>query len=383
LNKEHTGNSEKILAYAPFFDEKTIKDITYEINVALKNGFLTDGPNIAEFEKQFAQYIGTKYAVAVNSGSSALEILLRYFKIEAREVIVPTITFVATPTVVVLAGGKPVFADITEDHLCITLESIKKRVTPKTAGVLVVHLGGLICPEMDEIREYCRAKSLFLIEDTAHAQGATIRGKKAGNLCDGAGFSLGPSKIITAGLGGMITTNDSDLAKTVCMMRDHGVNSERIMEIVGSNWSMSEVTAIIGKHQLKQTEYFIQKRNEIASYYNTALKNIPEAQVFKVPDNIRHAYCKYPIILSEPVQRDKVAAILRGQFGVETGNMYYPPCHMHPWFQKNVPTKKDDLPSAEKKLRQVLCLPMHVGLTQKDQTRVIDSLKAAIEQSIT
>jgi perosamine synthetase len=383
LNKQTGNPEEKILAYAPYFDEKTVKAVTDEISVALKSGLLTDGPNIAEFEKQFAQYIGTKYAVAVNSGSSALELLLRYFKIDAKEVIVPTITFVATPTVVVLAGGKPVFADITENHLCVTLESIKKRVTSKTAGVLVVHLGGLICPEMDEIREYCHEKSLFLIEDTAHAQGATISGKKAGDLCDGAGFSFGPSKIITAGLGGMITTNDAEIDRTACMMRDHGVNSERIMEIVGSNWSMSEVTAIIGKHQLKQTEYFIQKRNEIASYYNNALANIPEAQVFKVPENIRHAYCKYPIILSETVQRDKVAAILRGQFGVEAGNMYYPPCHLHPWFQKNVPTKKTDFPSAEKKLRQVLCLPMHVGLTQKDQTRVIDSLKAAIQQSIT
>jgi perosamine synthetase len=194
----------RIFSASPFFDEQSIKGILRDIKGTLEKGLLIDGPHIDDLEIQFAQYTHVKNAIAVSSGTAALEILLRLYNIVGKEVIVPTNTFVATPTAVLLTGGKIVFADIRDDTLCIDLEEVKKKVTSKTAGVIVVHIAGLICPQINELRRFCHDNSLFLIEDAAHAHGAMIDGQMAGNLCDGGAFSFYPTKLMTTGQGGII-----------------------------------------------------------------------------------------------------------------------------------------------------------------------------------
>lgn len=207
-------NKKRVFSSSPYFDSESIKNITTEIAAILKSGILTDGPQTELFEKNFAEYIKVSQAVAVNSGTSAIEILLRYFGISCKEVIVPTNTFVATPTAVLLSGGTPVFADIKAETLCIDPSDVERKITSKTAGVIVVHVAGLICPEIKELKKICKDHNIFLIEDAAHAHGAKIDGKMAGNLCDGGAFSFYPTKIMTTGQGGMITTNDSNVAAT-------------------------------------------------------------------------------------------------------------------------------------------------------------------------
>jgi perosamine synthetase len=371
----------RIFSASPFFDEQSIKGILRDIKGTLEKGLLIDGPHIDDLEIQFAQYTHVKNAIAVSSGTAALEILLRLYNIVGKEVIVPTNTFVATPTAVLLTGGKIVFADIRDDTLCIDLEEVKKKVTSKTAGVIVVHIAGLICPQINELRRFCHDNSLFLIEDAAHAHGAMIDGQMAGNLCDGGAFSFYPTKLMTTGQGGIITINDSQMAEAAYSIRDHGLNSERIMFMLGDNWCMSEVTAIIGKYQLAKLESFVLKRNEIADHYQIALKEIDSITTFQVPSNIRHSYYKYPIRIADDVDRDKVSTILKLEFGIDTGNLYYPPCHLHPWYKENFGTREGDFPVSEKVLKKVLCLPMHVGITYETTLYVVEALKASIDKA--
>ena len=369
----------RVYSASPFFDNENIECILNEIKHTLKSGILTDGPQVQRFERDFAKYVGTKHAVAVNSGTAALEILLRHYNIEGKEVIVPTNTFVATPTSVLFSGGKPVFADMRADTLCIDPKEIERRVTSKTVGVILVHLAGLICPELDIIKKICKDNNLFLIEDAAHAHGAMINGEMAGNLCDGGAFSFYPTKIMTTGQGGMVTTNDPGLAKAAFSMRDHGLDSERIMRMMGDNWCMSEVTAVLGRYQLANLETFLKKRNKIANLYDTLLEKNEAVTIFKTPSNIRHSYYKYPLRLNG-IDREKLSFALKKEFGVDTGSLYYPPCHLHPWYKQNLGTREGDFPVSEVVLKQVICLPIHPRITRDTVHYVVSSFNACLSK---
>jgi len=369
----------KIQSSSPYFDEKSIRGILEDVEAVLRSGHLTDGPNVREFEKKFAEYVGVKHAVAVNSGTSALEIPLRYFGLKGREVIVPTNTFVATPNTVLFAGGRPVFADIREDSLCIDPEDVKRKVSKKTAGIIVVHVAGLVCSQMEELVEMCEDKGLFLLEDAAHAHGALFNGKKAGALADAGAFSFYPTKVMTSGEGGMITTDDPKLAEAALMMRTHGQNAKREMVVLGHNWRMSEMAAVVGKHQLESLENFVVKRNEIAKQYEKSVVDVEGVELFRVSVNIRHSYYKYPVKLGDEVDREKVAAVLKEKYGIETGTVYDPPCHLQPFYKKRFGTRKGDLPVAEKVLKKVLCLPIHCTMKKSDVEYVSKAVRTSIE----
>lgn len=344
----------------------------------MRSGVLTDGPNVKAFEKEFADYVGVKHAVAVNSGTSALEIALRFYKLKGREVIVPTNTFVATPNSVIFAGGKPVFADIREDTLCIDPEDVKEKISSRTAGVIVVHIAGLVCPQIRELHEICEDRDLFLLEDAAHAHGAMIDGKKAGSLGDGGCFSFYPTKVMTTGEGGMITTDNEELAEAALCMRTHGQDAKRMMVMLGHNWRMGEIAAIMGKNQLGNLEAFVRKRSEIARQYERLLVDIKEISLFKTPANIRHSYYKYPLKVKGGIYVEKLALTLKNDYGVETGNIYYPPCHLHPFYMKNFGMKEGGLPISENVLKRVICLPMHAGLAKEDAEYVSEALHRSL-----
>lgn len=368
----------KISSAFPYFDEENLRAILRDIEASLKSGVLTDGSHVGSFEKEFANYVGVKYAVAVNSGTAALEIVLRHYGLKGREVVVPTNTFVATPNTVLFAGGKPVFADIREDTLCIDPEDVKRKISSKTAGVVVVHIAGLVCPQMRELRELCKDHGLFLIEDAAHAHGATFDGKKAGSLADAGCFSFYSTKVMTTGEGGMITTDDKRIADVSVCLRSHGQDVRRMMVMLGHNWRMTEIAAILGRHQLSRIEEFVTKRNQVARRYEARLANVKGLSLFKTPANIRHSYYKFPTRVDDGVDVEKLGLVLKRDYGVETGNVYYPPCHMHPFYRENYGMKEGDLPVSERVLRKILCLPMHVGLSEDDVDYVSDSVRCAI-----
>lgn len=345
----------------------------------LNSGQLTDGPFSEEFERKFAAYTKAKYAVAVSSGSAALDVALRHYRLAGKEVIVPTNTFVSTPNGVVFAGGIPVFADMDPQTLCIDLEDVKRRVTSKTAGVIVVHIAGLICPQLLELREFCREQELFLIEDSAHAHGATLDGQMAGTFGDVGCFSFYPTKVMTSCEGGMILTADEEFALEARCVRSCGQNANRQMVMLGDNWRLSEQAAIVGLHQLEHIEEFLAKRNQIAAWYGEVLGDVAEVSVLRPPPNIRHSYYKYPVVLTSGIDCQKVAEVLKRRFGVESGHIYYPPCHLQPYYMETFGSCVGDLPIAERVLKQVMCLPMHYLLTKQTVDYVSEALVSSIE----
>jgi dTDP-4-amino-4,6-dideoxygalactose transaminase len=363
----------------PYFSDKSLSEIQNDVKLMLNSGRLTDGPYAQEFERQFADYNNVKYAVAVSSGSASLDITLRHYKLQGREVIVPTNTFIATPNGVVFAGGKPVFADMNPETLGIDVEDVKRRVTERTAGVIVVHIAGLVCPQIRELREFCKQKGLFLLEDSAHAHGAMMDGQKAGTFSDAGCFSFYPTKVMTACEGGMIITNNEMLAREAQIVRTCGQNADRQMVMLGHNWRMSELSAIVGKNQLTHLEEFLAKRNQVAKWYEEALADVEGVKVFKTPRNFRHSYYKYPVLLADSIDRLKVASLLKDECGVEAGHVYYPPCHLHPYYMETYGTRRGDYPASERVLKQVLCLPMHCALTEENVKYIAESLVSSIK----
>lgn len=363
----------------PYFSEEDLNKISEEIKSVLKSGRLTDGPQAQEFEKEFASYNKIKFAVATNSGTGSLDIALRHFKLKGKEVIVPTNTFISTPNAVLFAGGKPVFADINAETLGINVEDVKRKVNSKTAGIIVVHIAGLVCPQIRELREFCDEKGLFLLEDCAHAHGATLDGQKAGTFGDIGCFSFYPTKVMTSCEGGMIITNDVDIADEARMVRTCGQNADRKAVLLGHNWRLNEVAAVIGRSQLSHLEEFLAKRGEVAQWYREVLTGVAGISLFKVASNFRCSYYKYPVFLDDNIDRIELSRIMKDKFDIETGHVYYPPCHLHPFYIETFGTKIGDLPISERVLKQVMCLPMHFGVTKKDVAYIKSSLDIAIK----
>lgn len=362
----------------PFFKEGSIENILDEIREVLKSGRLILGTKAQKFEELFADYIGVKHAIAVSSCTSALEIVLRYINIRDSEVIVPTNTFIASANAVIYAGGKPILADIKRETLCIDPDDVLERITQKTKGIMVVHLAGLICPQMRELREICADHNLFLIEDAAHAHGATADGKKAGSLGDFGCFSFYPTKVMTTGVGGMITMNDDKLLEFAKSVRHHGQGKDLTqIENLGNEWVMSEVTAVLGIYHLKWLEDCIKKRNEIAQKYTQGLKKIGCLTPITVPSNIRHSYYKYPVLLNDDIDTDasKMEKILKEKYNIATGSLYYPPVHLQPIYKRLFGYKEGMLPVAEEVLKREICLPMFVEIDDEAINYVIASLE--------
>lgn len=363
----------------PFFKEEDIQAILGEARKILQSGRLILGPYTQEFERSFRRYYRVKHAIAVSSCTAALEIALRYFDVRGKEVIVPTNTFIASSNAVIYAGGTPILADIKADTLCLDPEDVVKRITTKTCGIMVVHIAGLICPEIDKLREICQEKGLFLLEDAAHAHGATINGRKAGSLGDAGCFSFYPTKVMTTGTGGMITTNDDGLAEYAVSLRHHGVGKD-LDDIVnfGNDWLMDEINALLGIYQLRALEVNLRRRNEIAQRYANGLSEMEEVNLLKVPPQIRHSYYKYPIQLSEIVDKAKLVATMKDKYGISLGSVYDPPCHLQPSYQRLLGFHNGMFPVAERTLKSSICLPMFVQMTDKEVDYVVKSLKEAI-----
>jgi dTDP-4-amino-4,6-dideoxygalactose transaminase len=378
----------RIPANKPFFTESDREIISSEINKILESGHLTNGPWVKGLEEAFAEYTGTKFAIATNSGTSALEILLRYFDVSDREVIVPTNTFLSSGNAVIFAGGKPVLADISAETLSIDLNEIQRKITPKTKGVIAVHLAGLISPQIYEIRKFCIKKGLFLIEDAAHAPGASFNSYKAGNLSDGAAFSFYPTKPMTTGEGGMITTNDPECDNFARSLRSHGISigeesiyNKNLLVRLGYNWRMSELQAVVGYFQLKNLDKAISCRNHIANLYLKELKDIPGITLFEVPANVRHSYYKFPVLFDKKFLREKIVSQFRNDFGVQVGSIYWPPCHLQPFYKERFGYKKGDFPVAEDVLYRTVALPIFPDMTEQDVLLVRAAIIKIVEDN--
>jgi len=362
----------------PYFLEGDIEKIKADIEKILQSGMLTLHTFTKEFENQFAKLCNVKNSIAVNSGTSALEISLRALNVKASdEVLVPTNTFTATAATVIFAGAKLKLTDINPETLCLDLDNVQKNVTSKTKAVIAVHIGGLICPEIEEIREFCRERKIFLVEDAAHAHGSKINQKTAGSLGDSGCFSFYPTKVMTTGEGGMITTNSDEIAEKARILRDQGkenFNSSIVVEL-GYNWRMPEISAAIGLAQIKRLPEIIEKRNMIARYYDEALKDIEGIKTSVTPPNILNNYYKYVVFLEDGLDREKVKDKLRAEGVKCSGEVYWPPLHLQPIYKKLLGTKEGDFPYAEDACKRMLCLPLYAQMTIEDAKYVVDKLR--------
>lgn len=364
----------------PYTDEdiEFIKDGIVEV---LLSGYLTMGKKVAQFEKAFAEFIGTRHAIGTNSGTSSLEIVMRAIGVEGATVVIPSNTFMATATAVTHAGARIIFTDCQEENLQMDPADLQRKIQPDTRGVILVHIGGMISPNIDEIKRICDENSLFLLEDAAHAHGATIDGRRAGSLGIGGSFSFYPTKVMTTGEGGMVTTDDEEIYRRCLVLRDHGkTNPElNVHEEFGYNWRFSEFHALLGLQQMKRIESSLEERRRIAMMYDEKLGNLPKVKRLQIPPNIRSSYYKYIVFLDEHIERDELKTEMKDRYGIHLpGEVYSQPLHTQPVFRKHswavANDPGDSFPQTEYVCEHHLCLPLYLGLTEKEIDYVVDSL---------
>jgi dTDP-4-amino-4,6-dideoxygalactose transaminase len=364
-----------------YFPDEDRREILDNIGKILESGRLTLGEFGKEFEKRFAEYIGTKYGIAVNSGTSALEIILRCVDVKNSSVIVPTNTFFATPASVLHAGGKVVFCDVRE-NLCIDPESVKENLREDTKCIIVVHIGGIISPQIRDLIDICKDHNLILFEDAAHAHGSKLNGKMAGSFGEAAAFSFYPTKVMTAGEGGMITTNDERIYKKSLILRDQGKAGfySNVHTELGYNWRMSEIHAAIGLSQFHRLKEFIEDRRKIARIYDKHLRGIDGLKPLEIPSYVESNYYKYVVIVDANIDRAEIKKELKSKYSINlSGEVYELPCHLQPIFKDLLGTKKGDFPVAEDLCLRHICLPIFAKMTEEQAKYVVDSLKEVLK----
>jgi len=365
----------KISAAKPLFPKKDIDEIQVLVRDVLQSGRLILGEHTERFEQEFKSYIGVEHAVAVSSCTAAIQISLRYHQSQGREIILPTNNFIGVVSAVIEEGAIPVLADMDPETFCVDTDDLLARITPKTAGVIVVDIAGLVCPDIDHIRSVCKERGLFLVEDASHAHGAEINGRKAGSLADVACFSFYPTKIMTTGTGGMLTTNNAALAEYARSVRHHGIGGS-LDDVVnlGSDWCLSEIQAILGRFQLKRLEENVTHRNRLTARYREGLNHLPWLSIPVCPKNFRHAYYKFPLLLRNDLDVARFRRILFEEYRIENGAIYYPPCHLQPVLREKFSFHEGMYPKAESVLKRQFCPPIHSTLTEQEVDRVIEAM---------
>jgi len=360
----------------PFVDlSKLLKDIFPEIEQKwqeiVHNSRFVGSKYVKEFEDKFANYLGLKHCIAVNSGTSALYLSLMALKVErGDEVILPVNTFIATAEAVSLLGAKPVFIDIDEKTYNIDVEKIEKVITTKTKAIIPVHLYGQ-CSNMDEILENAEKHNLYVVEDACQAHGAEYKGEKAGSLGDLAAFSFYPGKNLGAfGEGGAVVTNDDEIAEKIRMLRDHGSKVKYYHDMLGGNFRMDEIQGAVLSTKIDFLDKWNKLRRKAANFYNELLSEIDNIIIpYEDKDN-KHAYHLYVIKVNH---RNKLREYLH-KCGIETGIHYPIPLHLQKAYQ-DLGYKKGDFPIAEQNSKEILSLPMFPGLSQEEITYIARQIK--------
>ena len=359
-------------------DRRWIAD---KITEVLATGRLTLGPYTEAFENDFASLLGAKHAIAVSSGTSALEIALRTRDVAGKDVLVPADTFFATAAAVMAAGGRPVLMDSDIRTMSTAAEEIERRITPQTAGIIIVHIAGFVTDRMPEILRVAQEHGLWVLEDAAHAHASTLNGRYAGTFGVAGAFSFYPTKVMTSAEGGMIVTDDDRLAEEARIYRDQGKASflENKHIRMGSNWRLSEPHAIIGLRHLTHLEEMVAARRRIAAIFDEAL-TAEDLIVTPIaaPEGCVANYYKYPAMLPDGIDRDAFKAHLRNEHGVAcSGEVYEAPLHKHPVFNA---LDTGDLPQSERLCSRHVCLPVFASMTDADAHRVVGALRAARKQ---
>lgn len=348
----------------------------------LQSAWLTTGPKVGEFERAFAETVDARCAVAVCNGTAALHTAMHALGIgPGDEVIVPAITFAATANCVVYRGGRPVFADVLPDTLLIDPKQVENLITPRTKAVIAVDYAGQPC-DYETLRSITDEHRLALVADACHALGAEWRGRKVGSIADLSAFSLHPVKHVTAGEGGVVTTEDAGLAARMRTFRNHGISTEHrqreqqgswFYEMVdlGFNYRLTDFQCALGLSQLRKLPRWLARRREIARRYDEAFADLHAIQPLTNSPEATHAYHLYVVKLDLErlsVTRERVFAALRAEgIGV---NVHYIPVHLHPFYRERLGTRLGDCPVAEAAYERLLTLPLYPRMSDNDVTDV-------------
>jgi dTDP-4-amino-4,6-dideoxygalactose transaminase len=358
-----------------------------EVVDTLRSGWLTTGPKAQCLEREFAEAVGARHALAVNSCTAALHLALDAVGIrEGDEVIVPSMTFSATANVVVHYGARPVIVDCRADTLNIDPERVEAALTPRTRAILPVHFGGHPC-DMDALHALARSRGLRVIEDAAHAVPARYRGRAIGEISDLTCFSLYANKTITAGEGGILTGDDDALMRRARLMSWHGIDKQPqrgpeqgawYYELRAAGWkyNMPDVAAAIGIHQLRRREALWRRRQHCAELYAKGLADVPELRLPHAEPDVQHAWHLYVIRLD--LER---LSITRQHFiecmqeaGVGTG-VHYIPLHLQPYYRDVWGCRPESYPVTTAAYEQIVSLPIHSGLEDAEVEYVVDAVK--------
>jgi len=370
----------KIPLFKIYWDNEDIETVTEAIQRGMSWAI---GPNIERFELMLAEYVGVKYAMVFNSGTSALHAALLAYGIgKGDEVIVPSFTFIATANAPLFVGAKPVFADIEERTYGLDPEDVESKITPKTKAILPIHYGGSPCL-IYGLKQVAERHNLLLIEDAAESLGATINGKKVGSFGGCAILSFCANKVITTGEGGAVVTDSAEIYEKLKLIRSHGraetanyFSSTEYMDYVtlGYNFRMSDITAALGIAQLKKIDKVIEMRRENTKKMSTRLSGIAEIEVPRPPDSFFHVYQMYTIEVRDGREtRDDLARYLNTK-GIMT-KVYFEPIH-RTYFYKKTRGCNDRLPVTEWLSSRVLTLPMYASLEQTEIDYITENIKS-------
>lgn len=356
----------------PLISDREIDEV---VNV-LKSGFIAQGPKVAEFEEKYAEFVGVKHAVAVSSGTTALHLALLALGIgKGDEVITTPFSFAATGNSILYTGARPVFVDIDPKTYNLDPNKVAEVVTKKTKAIMPVHLYGQPA-DMDPIRKIAEENSLFVVEDAAQAHGAQYHDQNVGALGDIACFSFYPTKNMTTGEGGMITTDDDELADAARLLRAHGESERYNHTILGYNFRMTDIAAAIGLVQLERLDQFTKSRIENAEYLSTHIESIDGVTPPQVKFGVKHVFHQYTVRV-ENGKRDDVKDFLTG-LGIGTGVHYPKTIYKQKLYQEL--GIKANCPESEKAAQEVLSLPVHPGLTVENLAEIVNILEEASEK---
>lgn len=382
---------EKYLPFhVPSIGEEEIKNVTD----VLKSSWITTGPRTQLFEKKFAEFIGSRHAIAVSSCTAALHLALDSVGLKAGdEVIVPTVTFTATGEVVTYFRAKPVLVDCENDTLLMDANKIEDRINRKTKAIIPVHYAGQAC-DMDEILKISKKYNLKIVEDAAHSLPTRYKSKMIGTIGDLTCFSFYSTKTLTSGEGGMVCTDVDKYAERIKIMSLHGISKDvwkrytsegswyyEVIE-AGYKYNMTDIAAAMGLAQLKKCDEFRSRREQIAEKYTRAFEEIPEIKTPTLRKYGTHAWHLYVIQLNLEMLK-----INRAQFIEKMGerkigcSVHFIPLHLHPYYKRKFGNQSKDLPVATRAFGRIVSLPIYPKMTHKDVTYVIENVINIIKEN--
>lgn len=369
--------------HLPLIEEEDVQ----AVREVLRSGWLTTGPKVRQFEREFAGYVGASHAVAVSSCTAALHLALDAIGLEkGDEVLIPTLTFAATGEAVIYFGAKPVLVDSTPDTFNMDPDEVERSITPRTKAIIPVHFAGQPC-EMVRLLQIARDNGLKVIEDAAHALPARYRGRKVGTLGDITCFSFYATKTITTGEGGMAATENEEYANRMRMMSLHGISKDAWKrysaegswryEILapGYKYNLTDLQASLGLTQLAKCDSMWARRAMLADRYTEALSSLDAFQVPQVAPDVQHAWHLYVILVNPRalrIHRDQVIEELK-QRGIGT-SVHFIPLHTHPYYRKQWRYHKGDFPVVDNYFDRCLSLPLYPAMSNEDLESVIEAL---------